>query len=212
MVPRIPLFPVENMTVAQIELYGKIANGPRGQVVGPLRAALHSTPIAERWDALGLVLRYGLSISPRVRELAIIACGRYWNSAVEWWVHADEGYAAGIPQDVIEAIRQGRAPHLPDPLEHAVYEFTRELIQSGQVSDATYEQAYSALGVLGLVELTSLVGYYTMVAMMLNAHHIPLPPVVDASASWRILEGPTERPTPLAAATGAQPAKAEQGA
>jgi 4-carboxymuconolactone decarboxylase len=30
-------------------------------------------------------------------------------------------------------------------------------------------------GVVGVVELTALIGYYTMVAMTLNAHEFPLP-------------------------------------
>jgi 4-carboxymuconolactone decarboxylase len=34
------------------------------------------------------------------------------------------------------------------------------------------------LGERATVELTALVGYYTMVAMTLNAHEIPLPPGV----------------------------------
>jgi hypothetical protein len=31
------------------------------------------------------------------------------------------------------------------------------------------------LGIAGVVELTALIGYYTMVSMTLNAHEIPLP-------------------------------------
>ena len=48
------------------------------------------------------------------------------------------------------------------------------------VSDATYADALARFGERGVVELTALVGYYTMVAMTLNAHEIPLPEGVRA--------------------------------
>jgi 4-carboxymuconolactone decarboxylase len=38
---------------------------------------------------------------------------------------------------------------------------------------------------VGVVELTALIGYYTMVAMTLNAHEIPLPD--DASPPFEPL-------------------------
>ena len=43
------------------------------------------------------------------------------------------------------------------------------------ISDSTYADALARFGERTLVELTALVGYYTMVAMTLNAHEIPLP-------------------------------------
>ena len=43
------------------------------------------------------------------------------------------------------------------------------------VTDATYAKTLARFGERAVVELTALVGYYTMVAMTLNAHEIPLP-------------------------------------
>ncbi len=45
----------------------------------------------------------------------------------------------------------------------------------GQVSEDTYAQVWRDLGVAGVVELTAVIGYYTMVSMTLNAHEIPVP-------------------------------------
>jgi 4-carboxymuconolactone decarboxylase len=50
-----------------------------------------------------------------------------------------------------------------------------ELNRSNSVADGTYAAALARLGERRLVELVALVGYYTMVAMTLNAHEIPLP-------------------------------------
>jgi 4-carboxymuconolactone decarboxylase len=72
-------------------------------------------------------------------------------------------------------MRRGEAPVFADGDEAAVYDYAREMQQTGRISDAIYAEALRRLGTVGVVELTALVGYYTMVAMTLNAHEIPLP-------------------------------------
>ena len=41
--------------------------------------------------------------------------------------------------------------------------------------DETFNAVLSRIGAQGSVELTGLVGYYTLVAMTLNAFEVPLP-------------------------------------
>ena len=57
----------------------------------------------------------------------------------------------------------------------AVYDYAVELTANGHVRQSTYDAVLKDWGALGIVELTALIGYYTMVAMTLNAHQIPLP-------------------------------------
>jgi 4-carboxymuconolactone decarboxylase len=64
---------------------------------------------------------------------------------------------------------------LDTPGEAAVYEFARQLLEFGQVSEEVYGEVQRELEVIGVVELTALIGYFTMVSMTLNAHEIPLP-------------------------------------
>ena len=40
---------------------------------------------------------------------------------------------------------------------------------------ATYRAAEARWGARGVVELTAVIGYYTMVSLTLNAHQLPLP-------------------------------------
>ena len=56
-----------------------------------------------------------------------------------------------------------------------MYDYARELNEHCKVSEPVYKRALERFGVNGIVELTALIGYYTMVAMTLNAHEIPLP-------------------------------------
>ena len=56
-----------------------------------------------------------------------------------------------------------------------MYQYAIELNRFKSVSDATYSKFLARFGERTVVELTALVGYYTIVAMTLNAHEIPLP-------------------------------------
>lgn len=173
---RIPLFPTTDpMTEEQNRVYEKILSGPRNVIVGPLRALLHSPELADRFQNLGAFLRFGTSLPAHLTELAILVIARHWNSQVEWHVHARAALEQGISSNVIDALKCGSPPDLPNPDESMVYEFTRQLQMSGQVSQKTYGRVKERFDVVGIVELTALIGYYTMVSMNLNAHQISLP-------------------------------------
>jgi 4-carboxymuconolactone decarboxylase len=172
---RVPLLDAEDMSPEQRVLYDAVVAGPRGQMIGPLRAAIHSPELATLWSQLGEFLRFRTILPKRLNELAIIVTGRRWTSQVEWWVHAKACAAAGVSQAVIDAIGALQAPRFEDPSELEVYEFTRLLQETGQVPDATYDAVTKRWGTRGTVELCALIGYYTMVSMTLNAHRLPLP-------------------------------------
>ena len=173
--PRIPLFPIEDMSEAQRRVYDTVVAGPRGVVVGPLRAALHQPELADKWQQLGEFLRYRTTLPPRLSELAILVTARHWDAQLEWHAHAPAALKGGLDPAAVEAIREGREPVFPKEDESAVYQYVRELQTLHDVRDETHRRAHELLGTVALVELTALAGYYTMVAMTLNAHRIPLP-------------------------------------
>lgn len=201
---RIPLPTPDTMTDDQKRVYEKIVSGPRGRLVGPLRAALHSPELAERWQALGALLRFGTSLAPRVSELAIVVTARRWNSQIEWHIHAQAARAAGISDAVLDAIQARETPVFDNADDAVVYEFARQIQETGQVDPDLYAQAVARWDAVGVVELTAVIGYYTMVSMTLNAHEIPMPD--DAPPP---LDTPRQAGAPalsrLAPLTGSQP-------
>lgn len=180
MAPRIPLPAPDEMTADQKAVYDKIISGPRGKLVGPLRAALHNPSLADAWQALGQVLRYETSLPQDLNELAILVAARHWNSELEWTIHAAAARKAGLDEQLIEAIRICGTPQFTRDEEREIYEFSRDLLENGKVTEGAYSALLDRWGPLGAVELTALVGYYSMVAMTLNAHGIPLPPHTPA--------------------------------
>jgi 4-carboxymuconolactone decarboxylase len=202
---RIPLPSPDEMSPEQRRVHDAVVSGPRGTLIGPLRAAIHSPDLAERWSRLGEFLRFKTSLPPRLNELAIIVTGRRWTSQIEWWVHAAAAASAGISKAAIEAIRLAQAPVFDDPDEAAVYEFARQIQLSGRVPEPAYRAVEKLFGARGVVELTAVIGYYTMVSMTLNAHEIPLPDGVAPPLAH--LPGSEDTLTPLPPARSATPTK-----
>jgi 4-carboxymuconolactone decarboxylase len=172
---RIPLVSADDLTPEQRVVYDRIVSGPRKAIVGPLRAALHNPELAEHWQQLGAVLRYKTSLPQRLKEIAILVTARRWNAELEWQIHEDEARRSGVADEIIEAIRAARRPLFDADADQVLYDFVRELQETGRVSELAYRDAHTRFGTAGVVELTALVGYYTMVAMTLNAHDITLP-------------------------------------
>jgi 4-carboxymuconolactone decarboxylase len=79
-----------------------------------------------------------------------------------------------MAEPIIAAVRGGARPDGLDPRCAAIHDFSFELLRtSGRVADETYEAARRALGEPAVVELTAIVGYYTLVAYTLNVFRIP---------------------------------------
>jgi 4-carboxymuconolactone decarboxylase len=88
----------------------------------------------------------------------------------------------GVAAEVVDAIGRGEEPPLQADDERAVYAVARQLADHGQVEAGAYAAAQRLLGDVGMVELVSLCGYYTLVSFLLNAFTVPLPP--DATPAW----------------------------
>lgn len=172
---RIPLPGADDWTPEQRRVMEAMLAGPRGEIVGPIRAAIHNHELADRWQMLGEVLRYRTVFPPELSELAILVTARRWNSELEWVIHAGVARKTDLPETVIAALRDGVVPNFADAQQAEVYRFVTELQTRGKVTDDAYDAILQRWGARGTVELTAISGYYSMVAMTLNAHQIPLP-------------------------------------
>jgi 4-carboxymuconolactone decarboxylase len=173
--PRIPLPTLESMTPEQRRVYDAVVSGPRGALRGPLRAALHNPELADKWQQLGALLRYRTSLPPRLSELAILVTARHWDCQFEWYAHEPEAIRGGLASAVIEAIKHCERPLFMQADEQVIYDYCSQLHERHGVDQQTYDSALREFTPVGVVELTALCGYYTMVAMTLNAHELPLP-------------------------------------
>lgn len=168
------LDPVEH-TPEQAMIFKEIA-GPRGGVVrGPFAIWLRNPELADKANQLGNALRINGKLDKRLFELAILVVARSWTAQYEWFAHAEAALAAGLEASTIQALQRAEEPNLIKSDEQIVYKVSYELMQDHKVSDATYQQAEQALGLPLLIELISVIGFYTMVAVVLNGFEAPVP-------------------------------------
>lgn len=174
-VPRLVLPTLEDMKPEQRAVYAQTVAGRRGSVPANVMVWLRSPDLAARAQKLGELIRFDTTLKPRVSELAILIVARRWQTQYEWAVHATEARKAGLDDGTVQAIRTGTTPVFGEPTERVVYDFVSALVADGRVNDELYRTTVGELGERAVVELVTLVGYYTMVSFTLNVFDIPAP-------------------------------------
>lgn len=175
MTDRLPPLTFEQLSTAQQVAAQAIIDGPRGALYGPFVPLIRSPELMSAAQAMGEYLRYRSAIGTRLSELGILVTARQWNQQVEWAIHAPISEQHGISAETINAIalRQRPTGMLDD--EALVHDFCIELHQRKQVSDQTYAAALERFGEHGVVDLIGINGYYTFLAMVMNAAQTAAP-------------------------------------
>lgn len=171
---RIAEFP-EELTERQKEVAERIRSGPRGRVRGPLAMWLYNPDLAERAQHLGELLRYGTRFEKRLSEFAILIVSRHYDCAYIWSIHAPIARDAGLAGETIEALRERRAPTLEKDDERGVFHFVSGLLHDHCLDQARFDALLRLFGERGVVELTGIMGYYSMGCYLLNAVEIDTP-------------------------------------
>lgn len=170
--PRLPDLDLNNFTDKQKQVYKDIENGPRGRVAGPLRIWMRNPELAENAQALGQYARFDSSLSPKLSELAILITARYWSAQFEWVHHVPSAREAQISENIISAISYAKRPIFSDASMQTVFDYCAELHRDKEISDDTYKSAISKLGTAGVIDLTAICGYYTLISMTIKAFRI----------------------------------------
>lgn len=139
-----------------------------GHLAGPFNAMLLNPDLGMALQELGTAIRYRSALTPRCRELAILAVAAQWQCAFELDAHTIIGAQVGLTDAEMEAVRAGRAVPLPDDEETAVLAVTRSLVQTAHLSDPEYEAAVTVLSPAKVFEISTLVGYYSLLALQLR--------------------------------------------
>ena len=92
-----------------------------------------------------------------------------------WNAHATKGRQDGLPGKVVDDLRDRKVLTGMSDEEEAVVNYGREFFRTHRVSQPTFDAALAQFGVRGLTELTSLMGYYAMLAFNVNAFEEELP-------------------------------------
>jgi len=172
---RLPPLPPQGWSDAQRREAEAVIHGPRGALIAPFVPLLRSPELMGHAQRMGEYLRYRSAIGLRLSELAILVTAHAWSQPVEWAIHAPIALREGIAADAIDAISRGQRPLSLADDEAVVYDFSTELQRDRAVTDATWQRAIECFGEHGTVDLIGINGYYTMLAMVMNAARTAMP-------------------------------------
>lgn len=173
--PRLPVISPDQYTTEQKQAAEEFLSARKTAVFGPFEPLMHSPQLMSQTRAMGDYLRYKSAIGNTLSEFVILITAREWTQDYEWHVHYPIALKAGIKQEVADAIADGRRPANMSEDEQIVYDFSIELHRNKRVSDATYNRVQQRFGNQGVVDLTGINAYYTLLAMQMNTAEYPLP-------------------------------------
>ena len=147
----------------------------RGALQGPFTMFLHCPELAGRLAHLGAFVRFEGSLDMRVRVLAAMTVAREFEAVYVWGAQTGGARRLGVPETTITAIRENHSRGIP-PEDAQIVEFTRQLLRKHRVEDATADAMRTRFGDDGFIQLTGAIGYYTMLAMTVNACELEAAP------------------------------------
>jgi alkylhydroperoxidase family enzyme len=170
--PRIP-YKADN-DLGPEEIVAPIRTRRGGRLLNLDRILLHSPAFARGWNSFLGAVRNELSLSSKLRELAICGVAVLNGAEYEFRHHLPEFIKAGGTEAQAEAL-QGFAAAADDAgafdaAERAVIHLTLEMTRNVEVSDSTFARVKAALpDEQQLVELVGVIAAYNMVSRFLVA-------------------------------------------
>src|SRR5712671_7494117 len=147
----------------------------RGAVQGPFTIFLHSPEVSERVAHLGAYVRFEGSLDMRVRVLAAMTAAREFEAVYVWGAQTGGARRLGVPETTITAIRENHSRGI-SPEDAEIVDFTRQLLRRHRIDDASAKAMQARFGNEGFIQLTSAIGYYSLLAMTVNACELEAAP------------------------------------
>jgi alkylhydroperoxidase family enzyme len=162
------------------ELVDAIKARRGGTLINLDKALLWSEPLARGWNTYLRAVRTELPTSRKLRELGICTVALLTGAQYEYHHHAPDFLAAGGSQaqlDALQAFVRQDSRGIPDAavldeLDRLVIRYAAQMTLDVQVSDEVFDALRRHFDETGLVELTSAIATYNMVARFLVALQI----------------------------------------
>ncbi len=154
----------------------------RGAIQGPFSMFLHSPELAGRVAHLGAFVRFEGSLDMRVRVLAAMTVAREFEAVYVWGAQTGSARRQDVPEATITAIREKHTRGMP-PEDAQIVEFTQQLLQNHRANDATMQAMQARFSNDEIIQLTGAIGYYSLLAMTVNACELEAAPGAEVLQS-----------------------------
>lgn len=168
------LQPVTNPSPEVLELYAKGGlTAPDGTPLNIFGTLAHHPALLKRWMVFAAHVLSKSSLTPRVRELAILRTGWNCQSVYEFSQHAQIALGCDITADEVQRTKQPIDDRW-DALDAAVLRAADELHHQCGITDDTWAALSRYLSAEQLIDLVFAVGQYHTVAFALNTLGVQL--------------------------------------
>jgi 4-carboxymuconolactone decarboxylase len=157
----------------------RLAKAPRtryGAPLGLFATLAHRPRLMTRLNALGGALMFDSSIAARERELVILRTAGRSGCVYEIAHHRALGERAGLTRAEVDAAVDAAMVHEWTDADRAVLRVVDEVTFSADVSDAGWAGLDGVLEPPQRLELLALVGFYRMLAGILNGARVVVDP------------------------------------
>ena len=142
---------------------------------GPGSVMINSPDMRERANNLVKYFREVSDLPQKIQELVMVLTARHMDCRYIWFAHSARARQHGLSDEFVDALRDNKPlPELPAD-EDAVVKYATELFTDHRVSQATFDRVLDLFGAQRLTEITTMMGYYTLLAFNANAFEIDLP-------------------------------------
>jgi len=164
---RMKILSREDMNEEQGTLYDSFVEDGKPHA-GPYWAYIRHPSLMRLCSDVGDWFRAS-ALSGRERQIAVLTVVRHWDANYPWAVQVRASLAAGVDQEIVDAINERRDPGLTDPREQMAYEMAKQLTGTHRLTDETYAEAEKLFGEEDFVALVGVIGFFGMVSTTANA-------------------------------------------
>jgi 4-carboxymuconolactone decarboxylase len=150
-----------------------------GVLRGPHSILLHSPRLDKPALELGNYFRYNSIVQSPEKELAIITAAREKDCLYVWAAQVGAGRRGGLREEAIAVVKERRDVSELEPHEAEIVSYVRQLFRNNRVDQASFDALMQRYGAQWLIEMTTVVGYYGMLAGVVNAFEVDPPPDGD---------------------------------
>lgn len=163
---RFPTPMLSELPGPQRAVYERIVEG-RGKLPRPYWTLLASPDVTELMGKLSQQLWKG-ALPRAVLEAVFLSVARVQHCQYQWDNHLTKAMDAGITQESLEVMRDGRIPVQSESLAAALT-FVDEMQRMKRAQDSTFAAVISHFGEQGMAELCAFLGFATTISFLLNA-------------------------------------------
>jgi 4-carboxymuconolactone decarboxylase len=165
--------PIEPGSRPELALQEAQIMAERGRISPLYQVLLNSPPIAHGWEQMLSAVRNRNSLPASLRELVILRVAVLNHASYEFDAHVPHALAAGMPQSVINAVRELPldAAHF-DPTQLLSLRLTDAMTRDITVPDELYDAVRQQFDAQAQIDLVATVAAYNMVSRFLVALHI----------------------------------------